>query len=278
VQLVWGGDVVLTGQSNAVTRGEDQKTVVSVSTVRLLPVREDDGELVSCTVSNIMTQPVTARVRLDVRSKPRVSVDRSGDVQEGDDLQLACKVDAKPTHSKLAWSLDGVDVTPAEDDLVLRMKNISKHEHNKQVTCTATNTVGTGDDTIVLAVNCKYDDPVLMTILYLSYLLDGPTIVLQPHSVHVKEGETVQMTCQAESNPPASYTWHRLGDTKVHSFSYSLITTATNTSEGSYYCQARTSHSMSAPASSILAQLIIIRRPVIVSQQVRGAGGSSFYI
>ena len=111
VQLVWGGDVVLTGKSNAVTRGEDQKTVVSVSTVRLLPVRENDGELVSSAASNIMPPPVTARVRLDVRYKPRVTIDRDGDVEEGDDLQLACQVDAKRTHSKLAWTLDGVDVT-----------------------------------------------------------------------------------------------------------------------------------------------------------------------
>eukprot|EP00092_Neocalanus_flemingeri_P075650 GFUD01093743.1.p1 GENE.GFUD01093743.1~~GFUD01093743.1.p1 ORF type:complete len:180 (+),score=47.86 GFUD01093743.1:155-694(+) len=75
------------------------------------------------------------------------------------------------------------------------------------------------------------------------------------------------MTCQADSHPPPSYTWYRVGDNKVYSFTSSLTTTATNTSEGSYYCQGRTSQSSSERSN--LAKLVILRRPVIASQQTQ---------
>jgi len=95
----------------------------------------------------------------------------------------------------------------------------------------------------------------------------GPHIVLQPQSVHARQGETVHMSCLAKSHPPPSYTWYKVGDTKVYSFASTLITTATNTSEGSYYCLARTNSSTSA--TSNLAKLLIIRRPVIISKQTQ---------
>ena len=105
--------------------------------------------------------------------------------------------------------------------------------------------------------------------IIMSSLQDAPLIILQPQSVHAKQGETVHMTCQADAHPPPKYTWHRLGDTEVYSFTSLLIITATNTSEGSYYCLARTSSSTSARSN--LGQLLILRRPVIGSKQVRSS-------
>jgi len=251
-KLVWGGDVLLQSHSATAREVEGRKTFVSVSTVHLVPIRENDGVVVSCTASNKVSPPVTARVSLDVSYKPRVNIQslvRTEDIEEGDDLKFTCEVSAKPSDVKFAWTLEGVDVTPAESEHIFTIKKVSKKEHQKLLSCTATNTVGTGDDTLVLIVNY------------------GPRIVIQPHTVHAREGETVHMTCQADSHPPASYAWYRVGDTKVYSFTSSLTTTATNTSEGSYYCQARTSHSSSGPSS--LAQLVMLRRPVIVSQQTQ---------
>ena len=134
----------------------------TVSTARVVAGREDDGKMVSCVASNIV-QPATpgvATVRLQVSYKPGVSIETRADqatsaLQEGEDLHLACQVDAQPSHVKLYWTLGGVDVTPAKDPHVLILKNISKAENNKDVLCRATNTVGTGDDTLVLSVNCK---------------------------------------------------------------------------------------------------------------------------
>lgn len=251
-ELEWGGDVVLTQHSTMSRNVEGFKTFVSISTVTLVAVRENDGIEVSCTASNIVSPPVSAKISLDVSYKPRVNIKRlvrTEDVKEGDDLQFICQVSAKPRDVKIGWMLEGVDVSPGEDEHILTIKNVSKQVNQKELSCTVTNRVGTGEDTLVLTVNY------------------GPYIVLEPHTVHAREGETVHMACQAESYPPASYAWYKLGDTKVYSFTSSLTTVATNTTEGSYYCQARTSHSSSGPSSQ--AQLVILRRPVIDSKQTQ---------
>ena len=165
--------MLLQSHSATAREVEGRKTFVSVSTVHIVPIRENDGVVVSCTASNKVSPPVTARVSLDVSYKPRVNIQslvRTEDIEEGDDLKFTCEVSAKPSDVKFAWTLEGVDVTPAESEHIFTIKKVSKKEHQKLLSCTATNTVGTGDDTLVLIVNCKWMKTVILTSYDCPYL------------------------------------------------------------------------------------------------------------
>jgi len=246
------GEQVLTDTDTSTHKLAD-KSWRTKSKIRLRPSFEDRDKSVFCLVANHVSQrPMQAVARLRLRYKPRVSLTVLDEpaVVEGGDMNLVCQVEAYPPPHTFAWHLDGL-VIPGEVGKSLVLEELTRSDIGKEVSCSAANTEGNDEASIVIDV---------------AY---APEIVEEPKTVRARAGEEVTFTCKATGNPEPTYKWTRVGSELSVGDSAVLNLISSNVTMGQYCCHAQAqgfTQDTSAPAS-----LLLVTSPVILSPLVQMA-------
>jgi hypothetical protein len=254
----------------------------TVSSLRFRVCRADHhSRLILCSASNVAaasgsSPKLVTQVRLEVLSAPRVELGISsgvGPLREDTPggVVLHCQADSYPPVTAFTWYRDG-RLLAGETREFLNIHRLDRNLHNAVIGCEASNTMGSS--------------PRAVKSLSLQY---GPAIVQQPEAMLVgREGETIQLTCKADSNPPARYTWTKEtaaaesaggGDSHLQStpvgYSSSLQLVVSRHTVGVYRCQALVEGWDSAWSRSALVG--ILERPRIETSPAGGGGQAVQY-
>jgi hypothetical protein len=252
------------------TSAEDSSR--TVSSLRLRANQADHhNRYLLCVASNVASGSVaadllTARVRLEVFSLPRVALGISsgvGPLREGapGGLVLHCQAEGQPPADAFAWYRDG-RLLAGERGEFLALHRLDRSLHNANIGCEASNGLGSSARA-AKTISLQY----------------GPLIVHQPEAMTVgREGETVQLSCKADSNPPARYTWTKeadggpdddsLANKAPIGFSSSLQLVVSRHTVGTYRCRALVEGW--EPAVSRPAGVGVLERP-----RIEGEGGEA---
>ncbi|XP_026227499.1 sialoadhesin-like isoform X2 [Anabas testudineus] len=191
----------------------------AASVLTFHPTKDDHNKPLSCTVryKGGLEREQASNV-LKVKYAPvNVKVDYKSHVKEGETVQLKCSSEANPPANSYLWhNEEGARLHQGQS---YKLINVSRH--TGALYCTAINTVGESKSS-----------PVQLNVSY------APVNVKVDYKSHVKEGETVQLKCSSEANPPAnSYVWHNEEGDRLHQGqSYKLINVSRHT--GVRYCTA----------------------------------------
>uniref|UniRef100_A0AAQ6I960 Ig-like domain-containing protein n=1 Tax=Anabas testudineus TaxID=64144 RepID=A0AAQ6I960_ANATE len=163
---------------------------------------------------------------------PTVSVKE--EVVEGQNVSASCSVSHSCPSSppEFTWTHSGKKRFQSQQltngqwkaTSVLTFK-ATKADHNKPLSCTVRYKGG-----LITSQHHKE--------LIVCFCADAPVNVKVDYKSHVKEGETVQLKCSSEANPPAnSYLWKNKAGARLHQGqSYKLINVSRHT--GVLYCTA----------------------------------------
>uniref|UniRef100_A0A3Q1JHM7 Ig-like domain-containing protein n=1 Tax=Anabas testudineus TaxID=64144 RepID=A0A3Q1JHM7_ANATE len=190
-------------QSQQLTNGQWKAT----SVLTFKATKADHNKPLSCTV----------RYKGGLMREQASSVDYKSHVKEGETVQLKCSSEANPPANSYLWkNKAGARLHQGQS---YKLINVSRH--TGVLYCTANNTVGESKSS-----------PVQLNVSY------APVNVKVDYKSHVKEGETVQLKCSSEANPPAnSYLWKNKAGARLHQGqSYKLINVSRHT--GALYCTA----------------------------------------
>uniref|UniRef100_UPI0037E9845C carcinoembryonic antigen-related cell adhesion molecule 5-like n=1 Tax=Semicossyphus pulcher TaxID=241346 RepID=UPI0037E9845C len=194
--------------------------------LRLVNIQERQNGNYSCRAFNIKTlrSETSVQSRLSVLERiSGASVMSSTDLaMEGNSFNLTCDA-AGPVFNR-KWMKDGSDLTPADnmifydENRVLSFQPLKKTDSG-EYSCNVNNPVSNEEARYIMVVNY------------------GPENVqiTGPREIHLDQ--TFTLTCSAESEPPAHYTWI-LNGAEIHS---SAVYTKENTEpsdSGNYTCQA----------------------------------------
>ncbi|XP_036599573.1 carcinoembryonic antigen-related cell adhesion molecule 1-like [Trichosurus vulpecula] len=172
----------------------------------------------------------TARVHLAVYgplSKPTISSTNMAPVENKDTVSLTCQSESQDV-TYLVWFIN--QGSPADDRILLSLDN-------RTVTITKATRENQGP------YQCEIRNPVDVTrsdpfTLNFAYGPDTPMIV--PTDTHYPVGATLELSCSADSNPPAQYTWLFSGMEMVSTSQLSIPNVNLNDT-GTYTCNASNS-------------------------------------
>ncbi|XP_017274656.1 basement membrane-specific heparan sulfate proteoglycan core protein isoform X4 [Kryptolebias marmoratus] len=223
----------------------------SNAVLQILVARPEDSGTYVCTARN-MDGSTDTRVEVivdggaHVPSAPIASVPESlMIVKEGQTASLRCEAHGFPSpmirwsklQSSLPWRHKVVD-----NNLIL--PSVGRQDSGEYI-CSATNTMGTSEVTIMLDVETP------------------PYATSVPNDVAVRLGEVIRLQCLAHGTPPLTYTWTKLDGNLPPRAQVSggdlQINLATAEDAGSYKCVA----SNSAGSSEVIAK-VTIRSPLAV--------------
>ena len=241
----------------------DNNSLRTVSVLRLRVSRTNHhNRLILCAASNVASSSsMVTRVRLSVLSVPRVELGISsgvGPLREGGSVTLHCQaVEGHPPAHAYAWYRDG-RLLVGETREFFALPRLDRSHHNVVIGCEASNAVGTSSTRAVKQLSLQY----------------GPVIMQQPEAMLVgREGETLQLSCRADSNPPARYTWTKesVGDESTSTgeqeknapigFASTLPLVVNRHTVGLYRCQALVESW--PPSVSRPARVGVLERPRI---------------
>ncbi len=236
-------------------RTSDNK-VKTVSSLRLTANRRLHNRTLACSAANVASkgQPSVSRVRLDVKFAPELR--GAGRLQENDAVVLHCQAEANPPPTRFGWYENGRPIA-GESGEFLHIGRVTRGMHNTVIGCDASNAAGGAAERAVATLNVRY----------------GPRMVAQPGPLATgRQGDRVELACQAESNPPPRYVWRRLGDAETGvdqavGYSSRLELVVSRVTAGLYVCEAIVEGF--EPARSATTRVAVLSRPRLLD----GAGG-----
>ena len=103
------------------------------------------------------------------------------------------------------------------EESVFLIPSLTREMLNMVVACTVSNSEGSGSDTIKIDVACELlildielsISTWLSDIFYKKIVADGPSHVTISGTKTGTLGQTMQLACLAQSNPPANIIWYR---------------------------------------------------------------------
>ncbi|XP_076310343.1 protein turtle homolog B-like [Tachypleus tridentatus] len=170
------------------------------------PSTEDNGKYFSCKAENprIPGSTIETGWSLTVNYPPQLVLRQDNiDVQEGEDVNFECNVRANPPTAKISWEFEGqeLNLSPAAavatiNDQTLTLQKVNRSNRGRYK-CSASNTEGLG-----------VSNEIFLKVKY------GPTCQLQRKSYGVAIGETVQVKCALDADPPdITFHWRLITST-----------------------------------------------------------------
>ncbi|XP_077936053.1 B-cell receptor CD22-like isoform X5 [Gasterosteus aculeatus] len=163
----------------------------------------------------------------DGPQRPSVSVSPSAEMLEGDSVTLTCSADANPAASYTWYKEDGTsDPRLLSEEPQLVFSSIQSSDSGNY-SCTAENQLGRKTSDFI-SIDVKYGP-------------QRPSVSASP-SAEMLEGDSVTLTCSADANPAASYTWYKqdgTSDPRLLSKEPQLVFSSIQSSDsGNYSCTA----------------------------------------
>ncbi|XP_055060143.2 B-cell receptor CD22 [Misgurnus anguillicaudatus] len=189
--------------------------------------REDAGRY-SCSVQG--NKLISSALYLNVMYSPRkvlVGISPSGEIVEGDSVSLSCSSDANPPVYQYRWIRGNLFVGFGKTYSIKSIRSDQSGEYK----CKVFNEIG-----------WKYSKAVILNVMYpprnVSLFMNG--------SGEIMEGDSVNLICSSESNPPVqNYTWFKENETS--SVGSGQIFTAME--NGWFYCVAENKHGFQRSAA-----------------------------
>ncbi|XP_073722528.1 B-cell receptor CD22 isoform X2 [Misgurnus anguillicaudatus] len=187
----------------------------------LQSVRREDTGNYSCAVQghNLTSTHQYINV-IYAPDKPVISVNPSGEIKEGDSVNLTCSSDANPP-AEISWFKGETSVASGQTYIISKIRS----DHSGEYKCKSINELGHKYSAVTL--NVSYP-PKKVTASIIG-------------SGEIMEGDSVTLTCSSESNPPVhNYTWFKVNKTSsVGSGQTYSITNINSSHSGWFYCEAQ---------------------------------------
>uniref|UniRef100_A0A8C5ZYP4 Ig-like domain-containing protein n=1 Tax=Marmota marmota marmota TaxID=9994 RepID=A0A8C5ZYP4_MARMA len=182
-------------------------------TLSIDPVRQEDAGEYQCEASNPASSTRSDRYRLAKLPKPNITINNSQPMEGEDSLALTCEPEIN--YGSYLWKINN-QMIPDGDRL--KLNDTGPYE------CETQN-----------PVSANRSDPLTLNI---SYGPDAP--IIKPPDSHFRPGTNLNLSCHADSNPPAQYSWSFNGRLLESTQQLSVPNLSTNNS-GSYVCVAHNS-------------------------------------
>ncbi|XP_034468053.1 hemicentin-1-like [Hippoglossus hippoglossus] len=240
-------------------------------TFRVNSASPSDSGLYSCEATNDIGSGKSQPAEVKVRYKPRktsISVSGSSDnqVKVGRSLTLTCDTDANPAPTTYSWYRSKNQQTDSwwKNTNRRSLRLTIQRADEACYRCSASNLIGRGDES----------QPVCIQVLY------PPTEPILYMSSEVTEGQTITVSCTAESFPQSTLTLMRINtnnqaliitenniysrpiDSLYHTF------TVTSADAGWYFCRAQNSE---GSKDSKQQKLVVKYKPRKTSISVSGS-------
>ncbi|XP_056625466.1 B-cell receptor CD22-like [Triplophysa dalaica] len=159
-------------------------------------------------------------VTLNVTDKPVISISSSGVIVEGDSVNLTCSSESNPPVHNYSWFKENQTSSVGSGNIYI-ISNITS-DHSGQYKCKTRQTCGE-----------RESDPLTLNVLYpprnVSASISSAGVIV--------EGDSVNLTCSSESNPPANISWFK-GETSVGSGNIYIISNIRSDHSGQYKCKS----------------------------------------
>uniref|UniRef100_A0AAQ4Q3L5 Ig-like domain-containing protein n=1 Tax=Gasterosteus aculeatus aculeatus TaxID=481459 RepID=A0AAQ4Q3L5_GASAC len=179
-----------------------------------------------------------------------VSVSPSAEMLEGDSVNLTCSTDANPAANYTWYKQNGTsDPRLLSEEPQLVFSSIQSSDSGWYF-CTAENQLGR-----------KTSDFILIRV---KYVPQRPSVSASP-SAEMLEGGSVTLTCSADANPAANYTWYKEHeDSPRASGQIFTITDFTAEHSGNYYCEAQNEMGRSNSTLRLITESGVDRTTMII--------------
>ncbi|KAM4800550.1 cell adhesion molecule CEACAM6-like [Urocitellus parryii] len=182
-------------------------------------------------------QTVTANARVELATgeirvheklpKPNITINNSQAMEGEDSLALMCEPEVN--YATYLWKINSQTI-PDGDRLKLSNNNRTLTLFN-----VTRNDPGPYECEIQNPVSASCSDPLTLNI---SYGPDAP--IINPPDSHFRPGTNLNLSCHADSNPPAQFSWSFNGRPLESTQELSILNLST-TNSGSYVCVAHNS-------------------------------------
>ncbi|XP_056622970.1 B-cell receptor CD22-like [Triplophysa dalaica] len=221
-------------------------------------IRSDDSGEYTCWSKYIHGGKYSEAVMMDVMFAPRnvvASISSSGVIVEGDSVTLTCSSESNPPVHIYNWFKGEKFVGFGN---IYRISSI-RSDHSGEYKCKTRNKHGE-----------KYSEAVKMDVIYAPRHVK----VSISSSGVIVEGDSVNLTCSSESNPPVHiYSWFKENQTSsVGSGQTFSITNINSSLSGWFYCVAQNKHG-SQRSAAVSLTVKGVQSSAVVSGIVAGCGG-----
>ncbi|KAL3862795.1 hypothetical protein ACJMK2_008741, partial [Sinanodonta woodiana] len=206
--------------------------VISYSTLALMGNRSYQNMYIYCEARDETNRGnflKSTEAQINIVYGPTISLIDYTEVEEGENVSIACKVTANP-QPDIVWSRNGTVISPSSD--TLRIPNILRL-NDGNYTCTASNVLYPTWQAPIYQIAT---DTIMIRVLY----GPGSSIYLTPNYslYHVDEGnKAVDIICSATCNPVCSYRWIK-GNAQLSSSNTLSLGIIQKNKTGNYICEA----------------------------------------
>ena len=171
-------------------------------------------------------------------------------VKAGQIIELRCEAEGGNPTPRLIWSINSVN-TSTDSRVMITSEGgikttsstlslpVNKDDNLSQIKCIV----------VQEALQAKLESKLTLNVLY-----PPETRTKIVNTNVLSEGESVLLTCDVDSNPPASITWNKLGPRKTFISSERNLTipVISRSHAGTYECQAENNLGLSNPSTQIV--------------------------
>ncbi|XP_073716273.1 B-cell receptor CD22-like [Misgurnus anguillicaudatus] len=228
---------------------------ITLNQLHLQSVSRDDSGVYRCAAAvrgskRLLSSP---DVYLSVEYPPEktsVSISGSGEIMEGDSVNLTCSSESNPPVYNYNWFKGEKLVGSGPIYSITSIRS----DHSGEYKCKSRNKHGE-----------KYTKAVMLDVMY----APRNVVVSISGSGEIMEGDSVNLTCRSESNPPVyNYTWFKGGEF-IRSGQIYSITSIRSDHSGEYKCKSKNKHGEKY-SDAVMLNVMYAPRNVVAS--ISGSG------
>uniref|UniRef100_UPI000E559385 carcinoembryonic antigen-related cell adhesion molecule 1 n=1 Tax=Urocitellus parryii TaxID=9999 RepID=UPI000E559385 len=221
---------ILTQNINTGPAFSGRETLYTNGSLLFTNVTKEDTGFYTLRILNNDLRPVLATGEFRVHEKlpkPNITINNSQPMEGEDSLALTCEPEVN--YATYLWKINSQTI-PDGDRLKLSNNNRTLILFN-----VTRNDTGPYECEIQNPVSASRSDPLTLNI---SYGPDAP--IIYPPDSHFPSGTNLNLSCHADSNPPAQFSWFFNGRHLESTQELSILNLSANNS-GSYVCFAHNS-------------------------------------